>query len=93
MMGTVGGTKNKIVTGCSVQQHLDFTVLMKAIESEANSNKFRTKGEAVARRNELVANWDSLKATAGRPELVDLQPAVPQSVGLQPAVDQGEDVF
>ena len=54
MMGTVDGAPNKIVTNVSVRMSYDFTKIMRILLQEAMDGNFATKGQAVARRDQLV---------------------------------------
>ena len=78
MMGTVNGLPKKIVTNISVQMSHDFVKIMNYLLEEAKAGKFATKGEAVKRRNEMLA----------------AQPAAPAESGSTAVLaESGEDVY
>ena len=54
MEATAGGEQKKIVTGVSVQTSHTFCDIMEQLKAEADNGAFRTKNQAVHRRNELV---------------------------------------
>ena len=55
MMGVVGDeVKQKIITNISAAMHKDFSSLMQQVVKEANDMAFKTKGDAVRRRDELL---------------------------------------
>ena len=55
MMGTFAGEPKTFVTNVSVQMSHDFSNIMQQLLQEANEGKFDNKGEAVRRRDHLVA--------------------------------------
>ena len=67
MMGTVAGEAKKFVTNITAAMTTDFAALMRQIEKEANEGAFKTKGQAVRRRDQRVANKGPA-ATAGDTE-------------------------
>jgi len=54
LMGTVAGAPNKFVTNITVRMSADFKKHMETILSEAEAGRFRTKKDAVTRRDELI---------------------------------------
>ena len=76
MMGVVGDeVKPKIITNISAAMHKDFSSLMQQIVKEANDMAFKTKGDAVRRRAELLmtpaASAEEQAASATEPEALD----------------------
>ena len=55
MMGTVAGEPSKIITNISCIMSHDFSKLMQQLLKEANEGAFKTKKQAVLRRDQLIA--------------------------------------
>ena len=75
-MGAVGDEgKQEIITNISAAMHKDFTLLMQQITKEANDMVFKTKGDAVRRRAEVLmtpaASAEEQAASATEPESID----------------------
>ena len=64
MSGTIQGTEDRIVTNMSVNMSHNYTVLMGRVHAEAVAGKFPTKGDAVRRRDELLAEERAVTADA-----------------------------
>ena len=69
--GDGGGGKKKIITNISVRMNHGFVQLMQLLQTEANNGNFRTKGDAVRRRDEL------LQATENEPASREPNDTVP----------------
>ena len=88
MMGTVSGLPKKIVTNVSVQLSHDFSKIMQHLLAEANAGKFATKGEAVKRRNQMLAAQPAAPAESGATAALAESGALKDEM----AADSGEDV-
>ena len=78
MMGTVGGEPTKIITNISCIMSHDFSNLMQQLLKEANEGAFKTKKQAVLRRDQLIASKtqaapaaDTEQAAPATPSLLD----------------------
>ena len=78
MEATVGGEQKKMVTGVSVQKCSTFCGIMTQLLAEADNGDFRTKAQAVHRRDELVHEANRLRAEV----CVGTVPADPLESGL-----------
>ena len=53
-MGTVNGELKKIITNINVNMSKDYSPIMMAMLKEAKAGKYKNKGEAIDRRDELL---------------------------------------
>ena len=54
ILGTVNGERKKIVTNINVNMSKDYSPIMVAMLEEAKAGKYKNKGQAIDRRDELL---------------------------------------
>ena len=73
LMGIINGDtsqtrrKKKFITSISVGKSLDFSTLMQGLLTEAKAGHFKTRGDAVRRRDELIGTTPAVIASAALP--------------------------
>ena len=77
LMGTVNGDTDgkQIITNTSVAMSHDFSAIMQGLLKEAKAGHFKTRGDAVRRRDELIkaAPAATAKEALPAPEVDDLE--------------------